>query len=298
MAAGALSGAEPVQLKDQKQKVSYIIGHNIGGSIARDDLDTDIGSLISGINGGLAKQPSKISPQETQVVMQAFQQHMAAKQAAKGAPGAKPNATPAPPQSKEQIKKVSQIIGHNIGSSISRDGIEADSNSLIAGLKAGLAKQDSKISEEETKTIMQAFQTEMMAKQAAKSKEAAKVGQAFLEENKKKKGITVTKSGLQYQVIKSGSGKTPNTSDKVTTHYTGTLIDGTKFDSSVDRGQPATFGVTQVIGGWTEALQWMKEGDKWRLFIPYNLAYGERGSPPKIPPFAALIFKIELIKVN
>lgn len=123
-------------------------------------------------------------------------------------------------------------------------------------------------------------------------------GAAFLEANKKKPGVTVTESGLQYTVIKSGSGRTPTTSDLVTTHYTGTLIDGTKFDSSVDRGQPATFRVSGVISGWTEALQLMKEGDKWKLFIPHELAYGEAGSPPVIPPSATLIFDIELIKVK
>lgn len=99
-------------------------------------------------------------------------------------------------------------------------------------------------------------------------------------------------------MIKSGSGKTPARSDRVTTHYTGTLVDGSKFDSSVDRGQPAVFGVTQVISGWTEALQLMKEGDKWKLFIPYKLAYGAQGRPPVIPPAATLIFEIELLKVN
>lgn len=123
-------------------------------------------------------------------------------------------------------------------------------------------------------------------------------GAAFLEANKSKPGVIVTESGLQYLVIKSGAGRTPAKSDRVTTHYTGTLIDGTKFDSSVDRGEPAVFGVTQVIGGWTEALQLMKEGDKWKLFIPFELAYGAHGRPPKIPPAATLIFEIELLKVN
>jgi FKBP-type peptidyl-prolyl cis-trans isomerase FklB len=123
-------------------------------------------------------------------------------------------------------------------------------------------------------------------------------GAAFLEANKSKPGVIVTESGLQYEVVKAGTGKTPTATDRVTTHYTGTLIDGTKFDSSVDRGKPATFQVDGVIGGWTEALELMKEGAKWKLFIPYNLAYGERGRPGSIPPAATLIFEIELIKVN
>lgn len=294
MVAGALTGAEPIQLKDQKQKVSYIIGHNIGSSIAKDDLGLDADALVAALKNGLANQPSKISPEETRGAMMAFQQHMMAKQAPKGAnPGAPAAAAP-----KVDLKKVSSVIGHNIGSGISGDGIDADANSMSAGLRAGLSKQASQITEGDSKAVMEVFQKEMQARQAAKAKEAGKVGEAFLTANKAKKGVTVTKSGLQYEVIKSGTGKTPTKSDRVTTHYTGTLIDGTKFDSSVDRGEPATFGVTQVIGGWTEALQLMKEGDKWKLFIPYNLAYGERGSPPKIPPYSTLIFEIELIKVN
>lgn len=289
MVAGALTGAEPVQLKDQKQKVSYIIGHNIGSSIAKDELGVDADALVAAVKNGLAKQPSTISPEETRAAMMAFQQLMMAKQAPQGA---------APAASKVDMKKVSSIIGHNIGSGISGDGIDADADSMSAGLKAGLANKESQISEEDSKAVMEIFQKEMMAKQEALAKEAAKVGEAFLTSNKAKKGVSVTKSGLQYEVIKSGSGKTPTTADNVTTHYTGTLIDGTKFDSSVDRGEPATFPVTGVIKGWTEALQLMKEGDKWKLFIPYGLAYGERGSPPRIPPYAALIFEIELIKVN
>jgi FKBP-type peptidyl-prolyl cis-trans isomerase len=122
-------------------------------------------------------------------------------------------------------------------------------------------------------------------------------GAAFLEANKSKPGVIVTESGLQYIVIKAGTGKTPTATDQVTTHYTGTFIDGTEFDSSVG-GEPAKFPVGGVIRGWTEALELMKEGAKWKLFIPYELAYGAAGRPPAIPPAATLIFEIELIKVN
>src|SRR5690606_17937012 len=116
---------------------------------------------------------------------------------------------------------------------------------------------------------------------------------------KNKEGVKTTPSGLQYQVVTAGTGKSPGANDNVTVHYTGKLTDGTVFDSSVDRGEPATFGVSQVIPGWTEALQLMKEGDKWTIFIPQNLAYGEQGAGGgQIPPFATLIFEVELIKVN
>jgi len=123
-------------------------------------------------------------------------------------------------------------------------------------------------------------------------------GKKFLQENAKKEGVTILPSGLQYQVIEKGSGDSPKRTDTVTVQYKGTLLDGTEFDSSYKRGYPATFRVTGVIAGWTEALQLMKPGAKWRLFIPSNLAYGERGSSSKIPPNSTLIFEVELIKVN
>jgi FKBP-type peptidyl-prolyl cis-trans isomerase FklB len=138
----------------------------------------------------------------------------------------------------------------------------------------------------------------MSAAADRKSASARKGGEEFLAENAKKEGVKTTASGLQYKVNNSGSGKSPALTSEVTVHYTGKLIDGTVFDSSVERGEPATFPVNGVIAGWTEALQLMKEGDKWTLYIPFQLAYGERGAGGQIPPFAALIFDVELIKVN
>jgi FKBP-type peptidyl-prolyl cis-trans isomerase FklB len=138
----------------------------------------------------------------------------------------------------------------------------------------------------------------MQATMMKRSAIAKSQSEKFLLENKSKDGVKTTASGLQYKVISEGTGKSPTTADRVTVHYTGKLTDGTVFDSSVQRGQPATFRVNQVIPGWTEALQMMQEGDKWTLFIPYSLGYGERGSPPQIPPFSTLIFEVELMKVN
>jgi FKBP-type peptidyl-prolyl cis-trans isomerase FklB len=141
-------------------------------------------------------------------------------------------------------------------------------------------------------------QKKQQERQQAQAKQNKQEGEAFLAENKKKKGVTTLPSGLQYQVIRSGKGASPKASDTVVTHYHGTLINGKVFDSSVDRGQPATFPVARVIKGWTEALQKMKVGDKWKIYVPSQLAYGAAGAPPKIGPDSALIFDIELLEIK
>ena len=142
------------------------------------------------------------------------------------------------------------------------------------------------------------IQQHMQAQQEKQFEPAIAEGKNFLDENAKREGVMKTASGLQYEVLKAGDGPKPGTDDKVTVHYHGTLIDGTVFDSSVDRGQPATFGVGQVIAGWTEALQLMPQGSKWKLFIPSDLAYGTRGAGGKIGPYATLVFEVELLKIN
>ncbi|MCJ7833279.1 MAG: FKBP-type peptidyl-prolyl cis-trans isomerase, partial [Deltaproteobacteria bacterium] len=169
------------------------------------------------------------------------------------------------------------------------------------GFKDALSGAKPLLSEEEMRTVMTAFQKEISEKQAEKTKvlgeKNKKEGETFLAENKKKEGVKILTSGLQYKVVKEGTGKKPKATDKVTTHYQGTLIDGTEFDSSYKRGEPAAFPVNGVIPGWTEALQLMKVGSKWQLFVPSKLAYGERGAGPKIGPNAVLIFTVELLSI-
>jgi FKBP-type peptidyl-prolyl cis-trans isomerase FklB len=199
-------------------------------------------------------------------------------------------------------------IGGKVGGSLKREEIEFDAKALAAGfadaLAGKLALTDAEIGE-----TMKAFQKQMMEKAQAREAQAEardkaagekniKEGQAFLAANAKKEGVKVLPSGLQYKVIKSGNGKTPKATDFVKTHYHGTLVDGSVFDSSVERKEPVTFPVNGVIAGWTEALQLMKEGDKWQLFIPAKLAYGEESRPPKITPNSALIFEIELLSIE
>jgi FKBP-type peptidyl-prolyl cis-trans isomerase len=203
---------------------------------------------------------------------------------------------------KTQKDKVSYGIGMNIGKSLKKDAIDVDADLLVKGLKDSLSGGKTLMSEEEYRATLTALQKEMMEKQAEAAKVLAeknkKEGEAFLTENGKKEGVVTLPSGLQYKVIVSGAGKTPKVGDTVETHYRGTLIDGTEFDSSYTRGQTATFPVNGVIPGWTEALQKMREGDKWQLFVPSSLAYGERGAGRDIGPNTTLIFEVELIAVK
>ena len=199
-----------------------------------------------------------------------------------------------------EMDKVSYIIGTQIAGNLKKAEIEANLELLIQGLKDTLEGKEPAIDQAQMQKIYSDWQQSMRAERLAKQKkEAAEnltAGTAFLEANKSKEGVIVLPSGLQYKVITEGTGNIPTADDRVKTHYRGTLIDGTEFDSSYKRNQPAEFRVKGVIKGWTEALQLMKEGAKWELYIPANLAYGERGRP-SIPPNSTLIFEIELIEI-
>jgi len=207
-------------------------------------------------------------------------------------------AAPAPSLESE-LSKESYAVGANIGRSIAEPGIELDLDAFLAGFKAAYAKQELAMSTEEIQAAMMSLQGKAQAAGQKKMEEAGATakaeGDAYLAENAKKEGVKVTESGLQYKVVTEGTGAVPTAADTVKVHYTGTFTNGEKFDSSVDRGEPAMFGVTQVIKGWTEALQMMKVGSKWQLAIPSDLAYGPgRGS---IPPNAVLLFDVELIEI-
>ena len=195
-----------------------------------------------------------------------------------------------------EMEKVSYSLGVNMASSVKEQGLDSiDANSVAKAFTDVFEGNDLDISEEESMKILQDF---FGKKQAEKSAKANEAGKAYLAENGAKEGVTTTESGLQYEILSSGDGAKPTTNDQVTVHYHGMLTDGTVFDSSVDRGQPATFGVTQVIKGWTEALQLMSVGDKWKLTIPSNLAYGDQGAGGMIGPGATLIFEVELLEIN
>ncbi len=195
-----------------------------------------------------------------------------------------------------KLDSLSYSAGVMIAQSLKQQGLDSiDVESFQKAVNDVLKNQPLAIN------VAMANQQMQKHRQAFQSKKYEKViadGKKFMEENGKRKGVVTLPSGLQYEVVNAGSGPKPAAKDKVSVHYHGTLIDGTVFDSSVDRGQPATFGVTQVIPGWIEGLQLMPEGSKWKLYIPYNLAYGERGAGPKIGPYSTLIFEVELLKIN
>ncbi len=200
------------------------------------------------------------------------------------------------------MNKVSYALGLGIGHQLLQMGADdLNIDDFATAIKDVLAGNELKVSNRDAQQIVQDYfakkEEKLNAERTASGKVHKEAGEKYLAENAKKDGVITLPSGLQYQVLKEGNGKKPSAHDSVKCHYEGFLIDGTVFDSSVQRGEPAVFGLQQVIAGWTEGLQLMQEGAKYRFFIPYRLAYGEGGAGSMIPPFAALIFDVELIKV-
>lgn len=193
------------------------------------------------------------------------------------------------------MDKISYALGLSIANNFKATGIkELNVEDFTAAVAAVFEGGELALSYDEAKEIMNEYFTNLQKFQLEQNKV---MGEEFLAENKKNPNVVTLPSGLQYEIIKEGEGKQPSATSQVKCHYTGTLIDGTVFDSSEQRGEPAVFGVNQVIPGWVEALQLMKEGSRWRLFIPYQLAYGERGAGQAIMPFSALVFEVELLEV-
>ena len=206
------------------------------------------------------------------------------------------NALPAPGY-KTNIEQASYAIGLNVGGSIKADGLELHVDALVQGIRDALANAEPRLTEDQISAALKEFQKVMEAKAKAVAEKNLRDGRAFLAANKTKQGIKTLPSGLQFAVLKRGNGPSPKLTDTVQTHYHGTFIDGTVFDSSVERKEPATFPVGGVIRAWTEALQLMQVGSKWRLFVPSELAYGPKGYPPDIGPHSVLIFDVELLGI-
>ncbi len=195
-------------------------------------------------------------------------------------------------------QRVSYGVGRQLGDQLRNNPFkDFDVSAVQAGLADAIANSASQVSDEDLNEAFGIVSQKMQELEQAEAKEKSAEGEAFLVENAKRDEVTVTESGLQYEVLATGEGEKPTAASTVRTHYHGTFINGDIFDSSVDRGQPAEFPVGGVIAGWTEALQLMTEGSKWRLYVPYNLAYGERGSQGAIPPYATLVFEVELLSI-
>jgi FKBP-type peptidyl-prolyl cis-trans isomerase FklB len=215
------------------------------------------------------------------------------------------SAQPAAPQAgkPESVQdRAAYVIGFNLGRQLKQNDINANADLIVKGLKDGMGGTDGLLTEQEMQETMQAFQQQVMTQQQEKQKVVGEKnkaeGEAFLAKNKERPGVKTTASGLQYEVIKEGTGAQPKATDTVTVHYKGTLIDGTEFDSSYGKGEPATFALNQVVQGWTEGLQLMKAGSKYKFYIPAALGWGDRGAGPLIGPNAAVVFEVELISVG
>lgn len=242
------------------------------------------------------------------VTSQAQQAPAAKTPAAASTPAAKPHRattakSPAAPLAlTTQKDKFSYALGMNLGTTLHKQSVPVDPNILARGLKDALAGGKTALSEDQARATLMEVQTEMRKKQEEQMQIAGaaskKEGEAFLAANKSKDGVVTLPSGLQYKILTQGAGPKPTPSDSVVCNYRGTLINGTEFDSSYKRGEPATFPVTGVIKGWTEALQLMPVGSKWQLFVPSDMAYGERSPAPQIGPNSTLIFEVELLSIQ
>ena len=271
---------EQVDFSDEISNTSYSIGMQISESLITGGLNdyVNIDKIVDGLNDQLDEK-SDISLQEADQILQSFvvdiQNSVDVSSSASSA---------------------SYAIGVQIGENFIMQGLDTVLNigSLKIGLKDHFEKK-SKIGIEEANQNVQKFFSEF---QKSQSGDKIAEGEKFLEENGKRSEVTTTESGLQYEVLEVGNGPKPSLSSTVKTHYHGTLLDGTVFDSSVERGEPISFPLTGVISGWTEALQLMPVGSKWKLYLPYDLAYGEKGSPGGIAPYETLIFEVELIDIE
>ena len=193
------------------------------------------------------------------------------------------------------MEKISYALGLGIGQQLKSMNIENfDIKEFSRSIEDVMAGRDTDMTAREAQVMLSEY---FQKKEKEQAEENIAKGKAYLEENGKREGVITTKSGLQYEVLTEGTGKSPKATDKVRCHYEGRLVDGSMFDSSIERGEPAVFGVNQVIAGWVEALQLMSEGDKWKLYIPYNLGYGEHGAGAAIPPYSTLVFEVELLEV-
>ena len=303
LAAAALSAAAfsavaqqaQAPLVSERDKVSYTIGMDVGRSIAPAAPDMDMAAFERAMRNTFDGGKPLLQEAEIKPLAETLMKRIASRSTAPNAP--KPSGPP-PPISRE---KVGLLVGRDVGRSLTPIKDEIELPVLVRGLRAVAENGKPLLTEAEAAVVRDGFtqriQAKMQAQAATLGAKNEADGAAFMAKNKAVKGVFTTPSGIQYMVLRQGSGVRPKPSDRVRVNYHGTLLDGTVFDSSYDRGQPAEFGLNQVIAGWTEGVTLMPTGAKYRFWIPGNLAYGAKGSPPKIGPNSTLVFDVELMAI-
>lgn len=292
-AKAAAAETAPVSERD---KVSYMIGADVGRSIAPVGPDLDVAAFERAVKNAFSGGKPLLTDEQSQSVGRALMQRIG-ERSGKSLPGVAPG-TKAPPVDKGQV---GFLVGTDVGRSLAPIQEELNMPVFLQAMTTLIAGQKPLLSETEMDQIREAFSKRMEAKEKARIADLARKnaadGSAFLAKNKQTKGVIGTPSGLQYMVLRQGNGKRPRSTERVRVNYRGTLLDGTEFDSSYSRGQPAEFALDQVIPGWTEGVALMPVGAKYRFWIPSAIAYGERGSPPTIGPNATLVFDVELLDI-
>ncbi|MCC7249874.1 MAG: FKBP-type peptidyl-prolyl cis-trans isomerase [Lysobacter sp.] len=280
----------------ERDKVSYMIGADVGHSIAPVGPDLDLAAFERAVKNAFAGGKPLLSDEESQTVGRALMQRIG-ERSGKTLPGVAPG-TKAPPVDKA---KVGFLVGTDVGRSLAPIQSELELPVFLQAMKTLIAGGKSLLSDAEMDQLRKSFSQRMEAKEKARmadlQRKNAEEGAAFLARNKQTKGVISTRSGLQYMVLRQGAGKRPRSTERVRVNYRGTLLDGTEFDSSYSRGQPAEFALDQVIAGWTEGVALMPIGAKYRFWVPSAIGYGERGSPPTIGPNATLVFDVELLDI-
>ncbi len=280
----------------EREKVSYMVGADVGRSISQVGPDLDLAAFERAVKNAFAGGKPLLSDDDSQALSRALMQRIGERNG-KTLPGVAPG-TKAPPVDKA---KVGFLVGADVGRSLEPVQAELDLPVLMQAFKTLIAGGKPLLSDAEMDQVRKSFSQRMEAKEKARmadlERKNAEEGAAFLARNKQTKGVISTRSGLQYMVLRQGAGKRPRSTERVRVNYRGTLLDGTEFDSSYSRGQPAEFALDQVIAGWTEGVALMPIGAKYRFWIPSAIGYGERGSPPTIGPNATLVFDVELLDI-
>lgn len=279
-----------------REKVSYMIGADVGRSISAVGPDLDVAAFERAVKNAFAGGKPLLSDEESRAVGSALMQRIG-ERTGKSTPGVAPG-TKAPVVAKD---KVGYMVGTDVGRSLAPIKDEIDLPVFLQAMRTLVASGKSQMTDADMDQVREAFSKRMQAKEEARAADLGRKnleeGTAFLAKNKTVKGVIATASGLQYRVLRQGTGQRPRPSDRVRVNYEGALLDGTVFDSSYQRGQPAEFALNQVIAGWTEGVALMPVGAKYRFWIPASIAYGEKGTPPTIGPNATLVFDVELLDV-